>query len=266
MRQSEAGTRRALREAIAERLVSIGQLDFEDFCLLEPDTLRGMAADPDWPVALANAPHVELAVGSALRLAGADEGRSQFPLPGAVRLEGIQAAQRRLVRRYALELLREKAPPLYDCLPWHDWDFTIVGSRVPVWRTRFLLGGAGTTVTMCRLRRSAGVYVVEPVEIMRAYIAGKAEREKIRRLTVVEATLEQIPLPAGAADLAIVGGTGAVSLRALEEMLRVAGRLLVVDNDPFSDAELPDGNWKQAEVRVRGLGIRPCWWLASASG
>lgn len=258
--------RRRWLEVVADRLVSVGQLVFEDFCYLEPCTLRGTAADPDWRVALGNAPHVELALMRALQLAVAGAGSAALALSHAAGLEDIQAAQSRLVRRYALELLREKAPPLYDCLPWHDWDFGIVATRLPVWRTRFLLAGTGTAVTMCRIGRSAGVYVVEPLEVMRAYVADKAEREKIRRLTVIEATLEQIPLAAGTVDLAVVGGTRAVSSRALEELLRIAGRLLVIDNDPFSDAELPDGNWEQAEVRVRGLGIRPCWWLAKANG
>lgn len=257
--------RRRGHEAIADRLVILGRLVFEDFCLLEPRTLRGMAADPDWPVALANAPDVELAVARAWRLAGPGVGSAALALSHAAGLEDIQTAQSRLVRRYAIELLREKAPALYDCLPWLEWDFAIVATRLPVWRTRFLLAGTGTAVTMCRIGRSAGVYVVEPLEALRTYVARKAERERIRRLVTLEGTPESIPLPAGAVDLAIVGGTGALSSCALDELLRVARKVLVIDNDPFSDAGMPAGNWQQSEVRVRGLGSRACWWLVSDS-
>lgn len=257
--------RRTLRELLTDRLVKLGQLEFEDFCRLEPFTVRRIAADPDWPVALLNAPHVESRLCRALRQSGAGTRLPSAPT-GAVSLEAIQAAQERLVRRYAPELLREKAPPLSDCLPWHDWDFAAVARRVPVWQTRFLVAGAGATVTVCRLRRSAGVYVVEPLALMRAYVERKAELEKVKRLTAIDATLEQIPLAAGAVDLAIVGGSGLVTATVLAELLRVARRLLVIDNDPFSVADLPAAGWERAEVDVRCLGRRPGWWLDRPAG
>jgi len=234
-------------------LVRLGRLVFEDFCRLEPFTIRSVIADPDWPSAFLNAPHVEL----HFRRAGPD--RAVIIRPASP--EETKAAQDRLVRRYALELLREKAPPLYDCLPWNDWDFSVVAPRVKVFKTRFLLAGAGTTVTVCRLRRAAGVYVVEPRRVIRDYITRKAELEKVRRLTALDATLERIPLPASAADLAIVGGAGLATPTALAELRRVARRLLVVDNDPFAETEPPAGAGERDEVLVRGLGIRAGWWL-----
>jgi len=161
--------------------------------------------------------------------------------------------------------LRAKAPPLYDALPWNDWDFAIVRQRVRVWQTRFLLSGAGTTVVVSRLRRCAGVYVVEPLPRLGRYIEEKGRKEKVKRLSVITTTLDTIPLPSGSADLAIIGGgLGANPAAALAELKRVAARTLLVDCDPWQ--ELPPAEWLQErgfqkdKVRVQGLGLRPCWW------
>uniref|UniRef100_A0A7C4GJ24 Uncharacterized protein n=1 Tax=candidate division WOR-3 bacterium TaxID=2052148 RepID=A0A7C4GJ24_UNCW3 len=264
MEKPDGRPRQTGREAIADRLVRLGQLQFEDFCQLDPLTIRSIATDPDWSVALQNAPHVELSLCRVVSPSAAVS--SPFSRSNAGGLDEIQAAQERLVRRYALELLREKAPPLFDCLPWHDWDFAVVARQVPVWQTRFLLTGAGATTTVCQLRRSAGVYVLEQLPAMREYVLRKAEMERVRRLAVVEGTVEKIPLAAAAADLAIVGGTGRVTPVALAELRRVARRLLVVDNDPWMTGELPPGEWEMVEVAVRGLGIRTGWWLERPTG
>ncbi|MBN2464343.1 hypothetical protein JXD38_01795, partial [candidate division WOR-3 bacterium] len=174
--------------------------------------------------------------------------------------------------------LRAKAPPLYDALPWHDWDFSIVTRRFPLWKTRFLLAGDGTTVTMCRCRKSAGVYVLEPDEIIARYTERKAEVEKVRRFRLLSRKpqapslkLSGIPLPDNSVDLAIIGSvptldTGTWKL-AIHELMRVAPNVLLVENNPLSqpldERLLTDLDFQPASVEVQGLGQRRCWWHVS---
>ncbi|MEO0079772.1 MAG: methyltransferase domain-containing protein [candidate division WOR-3 bacterium] len=255
------------RSRLTSWLIRLGKLDFEDFLLLEPFTVRQILSDPstheDLGLALNNAPHIEL----HLRRSCPDLFRTH-PSPfktSRLTLHAIHDAQARLIRRFAPELLCAKAPPLYDALPWHDWEFTIVRKQVRVWQTRFLLAGAGTTVVVTRLRRSAGVYVIEPLQALCRYIREKGRKEKVKRLSVITGTVDNIPLPPGSADLAIIGGGfGPNPETALSELNRVAARILLVDCDPWH--QMPEENWlkehgfREDKVKVQGLGLRRCWW------
>jgi len=53
---------------------------------------------------------------------------------------------------------------------------------------------------MCRCRKSAGVYVVEPDEAIASYIELKCAREKVRRFKLLRAGLDHIPLPDDSTD------------------------------------------------------------------
>jgi len=265
-RQSAIGNRQSA-------LVRLGQLSFEDFLLLSAETLDfghwTPDASKDWYLATNNAPRVALRFQfSTCNLQTAD--CKIAAVPG---LADVHAAQQRLVERFAYALLRAKAPPLYDALPWHDWDFSVVTRRFPLWRTRFVLAGDGTTVAMCRCRKSAGVYVVEPDEAIARYVERKAAIEKVRRFRLVSLKpqassfkLSEIPLPDNSVDLAIVGSIPALDTGnwklATHELLRVAANTLLVENNPLCPpldlSLLRDHGFVSQTVEVNGLGPRPC--------
>jgi hypothetical protein len=251
-------------------LVRLGHLCFDDFLLLDPHVIAAsLNLQPsclaDWSLALNNAPHIQ----RHFRLQIAD-----CRLPEST-IDSIRAAQTRLVHAFAHELLRAKAPPLYDALPWQDWDFSIVARRFKLWQTRFLLAGDGTTVAMCRCRKSAGVYVLEPDETIACYIERKAAIEKVRRFRLLHMAsspsprpLAPIPLPDHSVDLAILGScldpeTANWKL-VTDELLRVAANVLLIENSPLApplpETPLAAAGFKPDSVAVSGLGLRRCWW------
>jgi hypothetical protein len=245
-------------------LVRLGHLCFDDFLHLDPRALASSfilhpPSLSDWSLALTNTPHIQ----RHFRFQIAD-----CRLPEST-IDSIRAAQTRLVHAFACELLRAKAPPLYDALPWQDWDFSIVARRFKLWQTRFLLVGDGTTVTMCRCRKSAGVYVMEPCEAMARYIERKATLERVRRLRVLHSSLTPtLPLPSSSVDLAILGScpdleTGNWKL-VTDELLRVAANIFLIENSPLTpplpETPLAAAGFKPDSVAVSGLGPRRCWW------
>jgi hypothetical protein len=261
--------------AICQWLVRLGHLCFDDFLLLTPQTLdfglRTSDLASDWSLALNNAPSVLLHFRRSVNLQSAI-----CSLQSSGTLESIRAAQSRLVTAFAFELLREKAPPLYDALPWQDWDFSIVTKRFKLWQTRFLLAGEGTTVTTCRCRKSAGVYVLESCETIARYIEMKCTKEKVRRFRLLRMAasspnpqpLVSIPLSDKSVDLAILGScpdleTGNWKLVA-DELLRVAANVLIVECSPLAppldETPLIDAGFLPDSVAVSGLGPRRCWW------
>jgi len=177
-------------------LVRLGHLCFDDFLLLgkwglsrESSSSEGLSPfspelASDWALALNNTPHV---LHHLRRCTNLESKITNLKSKTSPSTSSIASAQTRLVAHFALDLLRAKAPPLYDSLPWHDWDFSIVTKRFPLWKTRFLLAGDGTTVTMCRCRKSAGVYALEPCEAMARYTERKAVLEKVRRFRLLSA-------------------------------------------------------------------------------
>jgi hypothetical protein len=259
--------------AIRQWLVRLGHLRFDDFLLFVPETLDighwTQDTVSDWCIATNNAPHVETHFPRLANLQSAVRDQQS-----SVALEDVHAAQERLVACFAYDLLRAKAPPLYDALPWHDWDFSIVTKRFPLWKTRFLLAGDGTTVTMCRCRRSAGVYALEPDETIARYIERKAALEKVRRVRVLHSSLSpSLPLPSSSVDLAVVGSIPALDTGTwkliTQELLRVAANVLLLGNNPLAPpldgTLLTEAGFQPASVQVRGLGRRRCWWLSRDS-
>jgi hypothetical protein len=264
--RAESGAQSGARAS----LVRLGHLCFDDFLLLSPQTLDfGLGTldlASDWAVALNNAPHVEFHLQAVdCKLQTANCKLAADPPSLAV----VLAAQQRLVHAFAYELLRAKAPPLYDSLPWQDWDFSIVARRFKLWQTRFLLAGDGTTVAMCRCRKSAGVFVLEPCEAIARYIERKAALERVRRFRVLHSSLTpSLPLPSDSVDLAIIGSgldleTGDWKL-VTDELLRVAANVLLIENSPLTpplrEPPLVAAGFKPDSVAVSGLGPRRCWW------
>ena len=256
--------------AIRQWLVRLGHLCFDDFLLVDPDVLASSfilhpSSLSDWAVAVNNAPQVELrflSLDCKLQTANCK-------LAASPSLAEVLAAQQRLVTHYAYELLRAKAPPLYDALPWQDWDFSIVAKRFRLWQTRFLLAGDGTTVTICRCRKSAGVYVLEPDETIARYIERKAALERVRRFRLLRSSLTpSLPLPSSSVDLAVIGSYPELETRnsklVTAELLRVAASVLVVECSPLvpplAETPLLDAGFRPDSVAVSGLGLRRCWW------
>jgi hypothetical protein len=253
-----------------QSLVRLGRLCFDDFLLLAPETLDTNHWTPDllsdWRIATNNTPHIL----KHLRLRIADLGFA------STTVDSIRAAQARVVSTFALDLLKAKAPPLYDALPWQDWDFSIVAKRFKLWQTRFLLAGDGATVTVCRCRRSAGVYVVEPNAAIAGYVERKAMIAKVRRFLLLSRKpqaaslkLSGIPLPDNSVDLAVIGSVPSLETDSwqlvLQELRRVSPNVLLVENNPLvqplDDKLLADSGFRLASVEVRGPGQRRCWWL-----
>jgi hypothetical protein len=278
-------------ERLKANLVRLGKLDIRDFLLLDTPALLRVAAEvqlaPDLTLAFNNVPdvwrHLRVSI-SDFRLPGEtrDCPGLRRSTPGSVPagappntdkppLHDIESAQSRLTHLFALDLLKTKAPPLYDSLPWHDWDFSIVARRFKLWQTRFLLAGDGSTTTMCNCRKSAGVFVLEPHEPTARYIKAKAELEKVKRFRLLPCSLDHsIPLSPSSVDLAIIASSPSLQPANCElqtaELARVAKNVLLIENSPLSpplDPEplLADG-FAQATVQVRAIGPRPCWWRA----
>jgi len=288
-------------------LVRLGHLCFDDFLLLgkwglsrESSSSEGLSPfspelASDWRLATNNAPHILLHLRRCANLKSKITNLKSDHVRPCPSTSSAASAQTRLVTHFAYDLLRAKAPPLYDSLPWHDWDFSIVAQRFQLWKTRFLLAGDGTTVTMCRCRKSAGVYVLEPCETIARYIERKAVLEKVRRFRLLSADcggdmtqlssigivsqaavssrssvlkLSQIPLPDSSVDLAIIGSSPELQPAncklVTQELLRIASNVLLVENNPLApplDRDLlTDSGFALESVQVRGLGPRPCHW------
>jgi len=250
-------------------LVRLGRLDFDDFRLLPDDAIRHILADPalleDWNLALNNTPHI-LARFRSVNLQSAICNLQSDLVPT---LAQVRSAQSRLVRLHALLLLREKSPPLYDSLPWHEWDFSRVTKRCRLWQTRFLLAGDGAGAIMPILRKSAGVVLVEPSSTLAPYLARKAELERIKRFRLLtsDSWNPQLLDSCPPVDFAIVGALPLLPTAdrrlLISAAIRVAPDVLVVENNPLAprlpEDELRNLGFSADTVNVRSLGSRPCW-------
>jgi len=258
--------------ALARALIRLGSLTFDDFLLLDAGTARAALDRPAMrtllPVALVDRPHL---LGHFMR---SSPGQSGWLADAVIAARGgapasPDEARRALTESFACELLREKSPPLYETLPWHDWDFGEVARRFPPWRTRFLLAGDSSSVTMAHCRRTAGVFIVEPLASIRDYLARKAALLGLRRFELIAGGAQAIPLPDRSVELAIAtADPGLVTDASLAELGRVAQSSLVVCARPGSglDARLA----RRHSLTPGSLSVAPaggtvrCWWAATA--
>ncbi len=246
----------------AEYMVRLGQLTFRDFLLLCPACVErikpSLQTDQDLEPALSQALDLEWRFRSL--------GLITSSLP-SVSPAQASAAQERLVRRFALQLLQHKAPPLYDALPWHDWDMNIVRRTFQPYRTRYLIAGTGAISLAARLSRTAGIWLLEPCVALARYAERRAELERIRRLSLLR-TWKPIPLPDAAVDLAVVcswfSTTNEEIALVLSDLRRIALNVLLVENCPTLPTlpleQLARLGFRRGTVTVRNLGLRPCWY------
>jgi hypothetical protein len=252
-----------LRRAASGLLVRLGHLNFSDFGHLPVPELQRISALPDarrlLPEALCCSPTLLF----RFRQTCTDLQPVSCPPARAA------AAQERLTRLFALELLREKAPPLYDALPWNAWDTGIVASRYRLWRTKVLVQGEHAPLTAARLPRTAGLYVLETSARIRRYVETKCEQERVKHLCVLEAGPDSIPLTDRSVDLAVIGPSlGPDPEQTLAELGRVACGTLLLFTRPgtehlIEDSWLAERGFTQDRVRVADT-TRPCWWRIPA--
>jgi hypothetical protein len=263
-----------LPSAGSTSLVRLGGITFDDFVLFEPDTVRQVLTDAQTQSllgpALGSSPRALL---HFIRSCPDIEERMLDAVNATPAIDpaGIAAARRALVHRHAYELLMAKSPALYETLPWLDWDFGIVSSRVRLWRTRLLLAGDGTSITITRCRRTAGITVVEPRPGMARYIERKAELARVRRVVVRQDTLTGGHLAGDAYDLAIIALPLTEDIdRVLPTVEAVAGTILLLALRPDPPAIPGDlltrRGYRPESVRIAGsTAQRPCWWWSLQS-
>lgn len=253
-----------LRRTISGFLIRLGHLDFSDFGHLPLPELQRISALPDAGRLLPQA-----VSGSPLLLSRLRQTCPELQPIGCPPAKAA-AARDRLTRMFALELLREKAPPLYDALPWNAWNTGIVARRYRLWRTKVLVQGEHAAFTAASLPRTAGLYVLEASARIRRYIERKCALEKVKRLCVLEPDPNSIPLADRSVDLAIFGPSlGPDPEQTLAELERVATSVLLLFTRPGAEDLIEDGwlgqrGFTPDRVRVGGT-TRPCWWWTPAS-
>jgi hypothetical protein len=244
-------------------LVRLGQLDFTDFGHLPLPELKRVSALPEanrlLPQALSSSPLL------LFRFRQAWPDLKPVSCPPA----DVAAARNRLTRAFALELLREKAPPLYDALPWNAWDTGIVAREYRLWRTKVLVQGEHAPFTAANLPRTAGLCVLEISARIRRYVERKCALARVKHLSVLDSASSSVPLPDRSIDLAIVGPSlGSDPERTLAELERVATSVLLLLIRPGAE-ELIESRWlgqhgfTPDHVRVADT-TRPCWWRIPA--
>ncbi len=249
----------------------LGGLKPDDFLLLDPATLDRVLEQTD-PETLRAAFRTRLDLLARLvrRRPGLKQQLLDAP-PTVPQDTETSPPWETLVRRHAYELLMAKSPALYETLPWLDWDFGIVSSRVRLWRTRLLLAGDGTSITVTRCRRTAGITVVEPRPGMARYVERKAELARVRRVTVRQDTLTGGRLAADTYDLAIIAAPLTEDIdRVLPVVEAVAGTILLLALRPGPPAIPGDlltrRGYRPESVRIAAQHAqRPCWWWTRKS-
>jgi hypothetical protein len=251
----------------AAEMVRLGKLALRDFALLEPPSVRRILARPGIPELLGPGLGCRFDVLSHL-VACCPGLAARVPWDVAASTldqAGRTRARRALLDACAPELLRAKSPALFECLPWLDWDFGTVARRFPPWKTRLLLVGDSTSVTLTHCRRTAGVCVVEPLRRAAGYLERKARLLGVRRFRLIPTTAECLPLADRSHDLAIAG-TGVVDFTAaaIDELIRVAENVLLVGTRPGDRPDrglLTSRAFTPARLHLNpGRDQRPCWW------
>lgn len=219
-------------------VVRLGRLDCRDFGLLGPPAAARLLEDPD------SVPLLGPALGSdpltLHRLSRACPERAARILaladgeyPPAER----DRCRDELARRWCVELLRHKAPPLYDALPWFDLDPAPLVGKLRPWRSRFLLCGAGAATMLLRFPRTAGVTLVEPDEPVARYAEERVRLERIRNASALRCPLDGLPGGSGPFDLTLAGLPLLAPAEAALERVCAASRTVVLlelgpDNQP----------------------------------
>lgn len=186
--------------------VRLGRLDGSDFGLLDSHTCARLFADPE------SKPLLGPALGgdplTLHRLSRACPGLADRAWGLAGTAAGPAERDRcrgELVRRWCLELLRAKAPPLYDALPWFELDLAPLLREFRPWRSQVMLTGNGAPALLFRFPRTAGATVVEPVEPVARYCEQRVKFERIRNARVARTPLEELAPTTRPFDLALCG-------------------------------------------------------------
>lgn len=117
-------------------------------------------------------------------------------------------------------IVYDTSPELYDALPVHDWEFSVVTDVVDLHGKTVIDAGAGSgKVAFEAVRLARNVYAVEPVTRLREFMREKAATSGIGNLFVLDGTLDAIPLPADTADVLLT--CRAIGWRLEEELVEI---------------------------------------------
>ncbi len=137
-----------------------------------------------------------------------------------------------------------KEPEMYDALPVHSWDFTVVTDRVALDDRIVADVGAGTgKVTFGAAPIARMVYAVEPVARLRLFIDDKAEGLGMTNIETCPGTLDALPLPADSIDVLItcraIGWNLAAELAEIGRVVKPGGSAMhlgIPADNPLHDA------------------------------
>ena len=117
-------------------------------------------------------------------------------------------------------IIYDTAPELYDALAVHDWDFGLATAAVDLDGRTVIDAGAGSgKVAFEAAGRARHVFAIEPAARLREYMREKAALSGVTNLSVLDGTLDTIPLPTDTADVLLT--CRAIGWRLEEELVEI---------------------------------------------
>ena len=140
----------------------------------------------------------------------------------------LQGCEQAVVWEVADWIVYERAPEYYDARATITWDSRALTDVVRVEGAVVIDAGAGTgRVAFAVAPVARQVFAVEPVAALRRYMRGRACREGLSNVFVLDGFLHAVPLPAETADVLVtchsIGWSPQRELAEIERVLRPGG-------------------------------------------